>query len=310
MRGSILTGQIRPQQIFLSPAGEGGGGGGSGSGSGDDAIEIPEEFQVDLGIDEDLLDDDTKAKFNQGKLALQRLQKLLVEKSKGGDQAALQNEINQLRQQLQGQQQQQQQKGEPTLEDKMRAHYKSVGVPDANIEGMMKLNAPLFQLMGEMTANHVAQVTAPLNARIQEQAVSAAFDEVTGSDPRFAIPEVAQAIWEKANSMAQKGIDVDAKLLLNTARIVYMEKMDDPKFAEKHASLLPSGTPTPSFMRPTNVTSRFTYPGAGAVNVPLKSNGRGNGIDELDPDTRAAVEATKKAMKSWTSPGIPKAPTK
>lgn len=313
MLKNILTGQIRPTQIFLAPEGAGGAGGAGSADPGADDIQIPDEFKVDFGdFDPDLLDEKSREAWDKGQENLQRMQKLAAKLAKGGDTTALQNEIQQLRQQLQGQQQQKKTDEPETIEDKLAAHYRAVGVPEANIPGMVKLNAPMFRDMEARTAEHINGTLAPLHQKIQNQTAATAFEEVTGNDPRFQIPEVSQAIWDKTQAFIKAGVEVDEKVLLNVGRIAYMELMDDPKMAEKYATLPQKqfntgGNMFTSTRTIPTTTTRHTYPGAGS-HVQQPTKGQRSGIDDLDPDTRAAVTAVTNGMRSWTTPGVPKPP--
>lgn len=305
MKIQPLIGMMRVPQLFLAPNGAGGGGGaasgnsgtGEGEGEGDDAI--------DLGIDEELLDEESRTRLQAAKVKLQALQKNLKEAGTTKELLArVQQELDQLKQGQQRQQQQNQPK-ESTFEDEMVEHYMSKGLSKEEAIKAAELNAPILGKLAERMLGHMGQTIAPVANQVVQQQLEGTFGTLQESDWRMQVPEIAEAVWTKAGAMAEKGGQVSLPVMQNLLKIAYVDFMDANPDYEFANGTPPAPTRTvPPQRQPVKQGTRFTFPGAGH----MPQGPRQTQQTSADPAIEAAMGHVKQHWQSWKPKGIPQAP--
>lgn len=185
-----------------------------------------------------------------------------------------------------------------TMEDEVRAHFKAAGIEDPKVlEANVKLQMGILSKFGDRMGKTLEGVLQPLQKSQNENAATQAFMELRESDENFAIPEVAQAVWDKVQEYIQGGATPTKELIENLGYIHFGKHMKANP--DNKVKIQPRQTTPPRTM--PNTQTRHTFPGAGhhAIQPNRQSN---NGLDPMDSETEAAMLATK---QEWVSAGIP-----
>lgn len=316
MSRSILTGSISGgsgsflygrRNFFFEPnVGQGEGVQGGGEGNQNQQQQNQQQQQQELespfkGVDLNLLDDAARQ-------AIQRAEQQLKDLHGRASQAsAYQSEKDRLtaqvktyeatlqqlqNQQLQPNQNQQQQQQPLTFEQELEQEYLANGIEGPAAKSLAKMNAKIFHKFGERVQGVQDQRLAPIIGNVVQTNTQNAFNEAMQSDRHglFQNQQVAQAVWERAEQMANAGQLVNAGVLSNLARIFSFDLAEGAGLPQVNGNQQPQQQQQffQQNQAPMNQQTRFTFPGAGTyVRPPAQQQ---QVVD--DPETTAAMAAT------------------
>lgn len=254
-------------------------------------------------IDLDLLDDNTRAAVERARAelttAMQQAHQARDYQSRY-DRLVAEQQRSQQQQQQQVQREDQKQ---PTFEEELEATYIAEGIPPAQAKAHAKLNAKIFGKFSDRVTGFVDGRVAPVAGSVAMNNASLMFQDALQQSQRLQDPDVAQRVWEAVEATVRQGGQVSNDMIENLSKIYHVDISE----ARGHNG---GNRGTPMFQPQhqqqqqiiQNGSTRHTFPGAGHLAVRTQPQ-RPTGSD-LDPETAAAVAATKVAMGnsfSWAN---------
>lgn len=311
---------MRPTQVYLAPEGAGGGSEAASGNAGPGAQQQqqqqsggqqqqqqnePPKFLSD--IDDDLMDDDSRKVIENARTEMQDMHKRL---QSVGEAEAKVKLLEQQLQQLQsgnggGQQQQQQQNSEPTLNDRLYQNLINDGYKPEEAKHLAKTLGKTLDTYSEEVQGYVDAKTQPMVARLMQQQLQGSFQQLQSARAEaMAIPEVAQRVWERAENLQRQGMEVTYAVLENIMKQAHYDHITDPKNQQQQQTTQPVRQQQQQTTMPNgNGGTRFTYPGAGHIPVVTRSSSAASDVNNLDPETKAALEKVDGVWKNWAPPG-------
>jgi hypothetical protein len=253
-------------------------------------------------IDKDLLDDKTRASIEKAEQQFAMIAKEAEEKKQFQSRYdRTQAELDQFKQQAAQSSQQQQQRQIPrSMREEVEATMLESGVPANQVKALAEMQTKILEKHEARIRNEMHQEFAPMVGNQLMSNANSAFQSASANDPIgiFAVPEVAQQVWEQTQQMAQRGELVNPEMVKHLGRIHYMQHLENnpnrqspiPNFPGQINQPNMNPNPQPAY-QPQQQSTRFSYPGAGNfAQRPLQQlqNNRGS---TLDPDTAAAISA-------------------
>lgn len=298
-----LIGMMRAPQIYLAPDGAGGNGGAATQDPKDD------DDNIDLGLDPDLLDDESRVKYEDHKKKLQGLQTRLKEAKTTKELLdRVQAELEQLKQgQHQQHRQQQQQTEEQTFEQEMVELYVAQGLSREDATKAAKVNAPIFGKFAERVTGHMGETLAPVASQVVQGRLTQDFSTLQTQDWRVSIPDIAEDVWQKSQNIAKSGGQVSLPVMQNLLKIAYVDFMDKNPDYEFEGGQPPRQPQQQQQQQrpPMNNGTRFTFPGAGHNPQGPRQTTR---TTPSDPAIDAAMANIKQHWKGWQPAGVPTPP--
>src|SRR5687768_9374894 len=217
----ILSGQISAgvpfllgkRGFFFEPnvgQGHGVGGGNQHQQQQQQSPQPTEPLDPFAGMDLDLMDDQTRTRIEAARQSfatianqnqtLQQQQQALAQQME-----ALQQQSQQSQQQQQ--QSQQQQQAPATFADEMVQEYIANGIPEQQARALAKMNSNIFNRFEQNLTTRLGQQLSPVLGQVADHTAQSAYESVMAADSlgAFAIPEVAQAVWDQTLRVTQQG---------------------------------------------------------------------------------------------------------
>lgn len=168
------------------------------------------------------------------------------------------------------------------------------GVSAEAAKAQSPVMAKLLKAQRDSIMTEVGRGLQPMVGSVFTQHAENAYNTIRATDQlgAFAIPEVAQAIWQSCQQIAAEGTQVTPETVKNLKAMHYMNHMEKNggNFATMQNNRL---TQTPPVMN----TGGFSYPGAN-FNPTLPAVSDPNAArTALDPGTKAALQSVFSIMK-------------
>lgn len=244
-------------------------------------------------VDLDLMDDVTRKTLEATRDSMRKLHNDAKQSKEW--QSRYDKLVAHQQQQLQQQQQQvkpQDKPAVPTFEDELYDTYIAKGFAPADAKRMVEINSPIFGRFADRTQKFVESRLAPLQSTIEMQKAEASFMEVE-STGIFGSPEIKEAVWVQTQNMIEAGGEVNEQVIENLAIIANHKA--GTQVTPQQRQVQPMHQQQQSIAGGT----RFTYPGAGRSVQTVQPR---IVTPALDPDTAAAIAATKAHMRGFMKP--------
>lgn len=174
----------------------------------------------------------------------------------------------------------------PTFHDELIATYTELGYSPDQAAQLAKVNGKVLEKFADRTQKYVESTIGPV-ANVAAVNQAASIFEAVESSGIMASPEVSESVWQQVEQLAKNGEQITDALIQNLAIIANFHSGQQQQITSQ-----PPIKPIPMTIQHQGGT-RFSYPGAGrhvTVAAPRFQP------KPLDPDTAAAVAATKTMM--------------
>jgi hypothetical protein len=284
--------------FFNTPSDQGGGGG--------NPSQPQQASDPFAGLDLDDLPESARSVIQKSKEDFATLQKSAKEAQTAKDQAEQRaREFQSRHDQLAARVQHLKGDAEPQSADqKLLAQIEGMlvkrGVSPEQAKAQAPLMTDMFQVYGDQIKNEIGATFAPLANSVLLSEATAAWNEVTNSDPIGAlqIPEVANETWKAVQQMVRQGQAVDPSTVRNLRNMIYVDHI------EKTGTMPNPNTPPTPNLPVQPMFPNIGRPGFGGGNYAARPvvQDPNPARTSLNEDTRAALAATFAKMGT-----IPKA---
>lgn len=302
----LLYNKRKVRLHFLAP--DTGGGSGDGKTASGQSQEAENPFK---GLPWDELDDTTKASLKAAEATyiatLQEVPKLKGELEKAtGLAKSFQSDKDRLQAERDKLAKKQKEEQPDEYVEALTQELLTAGYDQKQADALAPVFGNMFKKVGAIQRKEIGKELQPMGAAVLGQTAQTAFQTAMQNDKVgiFQTPEVQQKVWDFVVDRTKAGHETTPEIVANLGAMAFVEHVAD-KRAKGEEIELPKPTNTPPVV-PGMTMPQFTFPGSSLTPIATVPRDPNAAKTALDPDTRAALATSFKAMAGETGI-VPKA---